>query len=192
MTIIDPAQHDAKNIYKLMVGSIVPRPIAFVSTISADGILNLAPFSFFTGVSANPPVICFCPMVRGSDGKCHLFYSRWPRALGHNAAFFAELMKSLPAAVRRFFLVVAQIHAIGNYSLVIIVASGMAVGVPLWCSTMKLYCQLPANKSSVRPHLEPKRFPRPTGNSYSAKMLTWWGRSKAASTRASVVYCSSR
>jgi flavin reductase (DIM6/NTAB) family NADH-FMN oxidoreductase RutF len=66
--IVDPAQHDPKNIYKLMTGCIVPRPIAFVSTISAGGILNLAPFSFFTGVSGNPPVICFCPMVRGSDG----------------------------------------------------------------------------------------------------------------------------
>src|SRR6476660_7939863 len=52
-----------------MVGIIVPRPIAFVSTISADGVLNLAPFSFFTGISANPPVICFSPMIRSSDGQ---------------------------------------------------------------------------------------------------------------------------
>jgi flavin reductase (DIM6/NTAB) family NADH-FMN oxidoreductase RutF len=66
--IINPAEHDYSNIYKLMVGVIVPRPIAFVSTISESGIPNLAPFSFFTGISANPPVICFCPMVRGSDG----------------------------------------------------------------------------------------------------------------------------
>ncbi len=51
-----------------MVGVIVPRPIAFVSTSSADGVANLAPFSFFTAVSANPPVICFSPMVRASDG----------------------------------------------------------------------------------------------------------------------------
>jgi flavin reductase (DIM6/NTAB) family NADH-FMN oxidoreductase RutF len=65
---IDPAATDARNIYKLMVGAIVPRPIAFVSTISADDVLNLAPFSFFTAISANPPVVCFCPMVRGSDG----------------------------------------------------------------------------------------------------------------------------
>lgn len=53
------------------------------------------------------------------------------RGLGHHAAFFVELIKSIPAALRRFFLVVAQIHAIGNYSLVIIVASGMAVGFVL-------------------------------------------------------------
>jgi flavin reductase (DIM6/NTAB) family NADH-FMN oxidoreductase RutF len=66
---IDPKGNDPKNIYKLMVGSIVPRPIAFVSTRNARGILNVAPFSFFTGVSANPPTILFCPMVRESDSK---------------------------------------------------------------------------------------------------------------------------
>ena len=67
--IINPAEHEARNIYKLMIGSIVPRPIAFVSTVSADGIRNLAPFSFFTGVSANPPVVLFCPVRRATDGQ---------------------------------------------------------------------------------------------------------------------------
>jgi len=67
--IINPSEQDYRDIYKLMVGVIVPRPLAFVSTISADGVRNLAPFSFFTGISANPPVICFSPMVRGSDGS---------------------------------------------------------------------------------------------------------------------------
>jgi flavin reductase (DIM6/NTAB) family NADH-FMN oxidoreductase RutF len=51
----------------LLVGSIVPRPIAFVSTVSPEGVLNLAPFSFFTAASANPPVVCFCPMIRGGE-----------------------------------------------------------------------------------------------------------------------------
>src|SRR6266700_1430000 len=64
---ITPSEHDYRDIYKLMVGAIVPRPIAFVSTISLAGLRNLAPFSFFTGISANPPVICFSPMIRGSD-----------------------------------------------------------------------------------------------------------------------------
>jgi flavin reductase (DIM6/NTAB) family NADH-FMN oxidoreductase RutF len=67
--VINPSEHDFGNIYKLMVGVIVPRPIAFVSTVSADGVRNLAPFSFFTAISANPPVICFSPMIRGSDGS---------------------------------------------------------------------------------------------------------------------------
>jgi flavin reductase (DIM6/NTAB) family NADH-FMN oxidoreductase RutF len=66
--IIDPRSTNPRNVYKLMIGVIVPRPIAFVSSLSPEGIPNLAPFSFFTGISANPPVICFCPMVRGSDG----------------------------------------------------------------------------------------------------------------------------
>src|SRR4051812_7330159 len=66
---INPSEAGPANVYKLMVGAIVPRPIAFVSTISLGGIRNLAPFSFFTAVSANPPVVCFAPMVRGSDGQ---------------------------------------------------------------------------------------------------------------------------
>jgi flavin reductase (DIM6/NTAB) family NADH-FMN oxidoreductase RutF len=64
---IDPKQTDQRNVYQLLIGAIVPRPIAFVSTVSADGVYNLAPFSFFTAASANPPVVCFCASVRG-DG----------------------------------------------------------------------------------------------------------------------------
>ena len=46
------------------MGSIVPRPIAFVSTISQDGVYNLAPFSFFNAVCAEPPIVSFCPGMR--------------------------------------------------------------------------------------------------------------------------------
>lgn len=53
-----------------MIGAIVPRPIAFVSTISREGLLNLAPFSFFTAVCANPPIICFCPNRREAPDPC--------------------------------------------------------------------------------------------------------------------------
>jgi flavin reductase (DIM6/NTAB) family NADH-FMN oxidoreductase RutF len=62
--IIDPAQTAALNIYKLLVGAVVPRPIAFVSTISPEGMANLAPFSFFTVASANPPVLVFTTSFR--------------------------------------------------------------------------------------------------------------------------------
>jgi flavin reductase (DIM6/NTAB) family NADH-FMN oxidoreductase RutF len=67
--IIDPANAEPRNVYKLLIGAIVPRPIAFVSTISAEGILNLAPFSFFTAASANPPVVCFAPSTRSAGQK---------------------------------------------------------------------------------------------------------------------------
>ena len=63
---IDPSSTEVRNIYKLLIGAVVPRPIAFVSSLSSDGVPNLAPFSFFTVVSANPPVICFSPMNRNS------------------------------------------------------------------------------------------------------------------------------
>ena len=53
------------------------------------------------------------------------------RALGHHAFFFVDLLRNVPAAFRRPYLVVAQIHAIGNLSLVIIMASGLAVGFVL-------------------------------------------------------------
>jgi len=62
--IVDPREAGHLDVYKLLIGSIVPRPIAFVSTLSPLGVRNLAPFSFFTAVSANPPVICFSPAAR--------------------------------------------------------------------------------------------------------------------------------
>ncbi len=59
-----PEDEDPKDIYKLMVGLVVPRPIAFVSTVSADGVQNLAPFSFYNAICSRPPVICFSASVR--------------------------------------------------------------------------------------------------------------------------------
>ncbi len=64
--IIDPSQIDSRNSYQLLIGSIVPRPIAWVSTISEDGIPNVAPFSFFMGVAAAPPTLAIsCGLRRG-------------------------------------------------------------------------------------------------------------------------------
>ena len=59
------------------------------------------------------------------------FSLAWLRALGHAAFFFVDLLRFIPAALRRFSFVVTQIHAIGNRSLVIILASGLAVGFVL-------------------------------------------------------------
>lgn len=64
--IVDPATTDYRNVYKVLIGSVVPRPIAFVSTVSPEGAFNLAPFSFFTVASANPPVLMFNPALRGN------------------------------------------------------------------------------------------------------------------------------
>lgn len=70
MITIDPALHQQRQIYKLMTGIIVPRPIALVSTVDARGNANLAPFSFFAGVGSAPPTVLFCPALR-PDGSQH-------------------------------------------------------------------------------------------------------------------------
>jgi flavin reductase (DIM6/NTAB) family NADH-FMN oxidoreductase RutF len=64
MQAFDPAVLGPEGNYKLLSGAVVPRPIAFVSTLDAAGVRNVAPYSFFTVASANPPVLCFCPSVR--------------------------------------------------------------------------------------------------------------------------------
>ena len=56
---------------------------------------------------------------------------RWLQGLGHASFFFLDLLRAVPESLRRFGLVVAQVHAIGNLSLVIILASGLAVGFVL-------------------------------------------------------------
>ena len=64
----NPAELDIKTNYHLMISGIVPRPIAFVSSISQKGDLNLAPFSFFNGFGANPPIVGFSPALSGRTG----------------------------------------------------------------------------------------------------------------------------
>src|SRR5438874_4754500 len=56
-----PEDLAARDRYKLMIGCIVPRPIAFVSTLSPDGRPNLASFSYFNGVGSDPMTLLFCP-----------------------------------------------------------------------------------------------------------------------------------
>ncbi|TBU39424.1 hypothetical protein BD309DRAFT_969731 [Dichomitus squalens] len=56
-TVIDTSKEEARKIYTLMISGIVPRPIAFVSSLSEDGTANLAPFSWFNQVTHSPPLI---------------------------------------------------------------------------------------------------------------------------------------
>ncbi|WP_102273874.1 flavin reductase family protein [Cytobacillus massiliigabonensis] len=67
MLSIDPESMSERENYKLLIGSIIPRPIAFVTTMSKDGVLNGAPFSYFTIVSSNPPMISLS--IQRSNGK---------------------------------------------------------------------------------------------------------------------------
>lgn len=58
-----------RDAYRLMIGIIVPRAIAFVSTMSPEGKLNLAPYSFFTGVGQDPPMLCISVLWRKGEPK---------------------------------------------------------------------------------------------------------------------------
>ena len=70
MIEINPEEQSPRDMYKLIIGAIVPRPIAFVSTKGKDGSCNLAPYSFFNGVSSNPPCLMLsCGAAREKEKK---------------------------------------------------------------------------------------------------------------------------
>src|SRR5262249_51269188 len=66
--IIDVATTSVPDVYRALVGIVTPRPIAWVTTLDAEGRVNLAPFSFFNAFGANPPVVVFSP-TRRRDGS---------------------------------------------------------------------------------------------------------------------------
>ncbi|HEY4988806.1 MAG TPA: flavin reductase family protein [Opitutaceae bacterium] len=66
--LLDFTTLPVRSAYQWMTSTILPRPIAWVSTISPDGRTNLAPFSFFQGVTANPPTLMFVP-VNNREGE---------------------------------------------------------------------------------------------------------------------------
>ena len=61
---ISPEGRSNQDIYKILIGTVLPRPIAWVSTVDTSGNINLAPFSFFTVASVNPPILCFSPLLQ--------------------------------------------------------------------------------------------------------------------------------
>ncbi len=78
---IDLSKLSQADIYKILIGAVAPRPIAWAGTRSKSGIDNLAPFSFYNAFSANPPIVGFSPIPRVDgrkkdslqnviDGKC--------------------------------------------------------------------------------------------------------------------------
>lgn len=62
--IVEFDKTSPETFYKILIGSVLPRPIAWVSTVNKEGVPNLAPFSFFTVASSNPPVLCFAPALK--------------------------------------------------------------------------------------------------------------------------------
>lgn len=67
MKIIDPEELSTSEFYQYMVEAVVPRPIAFASTVDQEGRVNLSPYSFFNAMSSQPPVLVFSPVNRTRD-----------------------------------------------------------------------------------------------------------------------------
>lgn len=88
---LDVARLAPPERYKLLIGCIVPRPIAFVSTRSPDGRLNLAPFSFFCGVGSNPMTLLFCPANKPDGTEKDSLRNAKPAAEGGTGEFVVNV-----------------------------------------------------------------------------------------------------
>jgi len=69
MLKIDPNTYGNQKLFKLLLGGIAPRPIAFASTVDKNGNHNLAPFSFYNAFGVNPSTLIFSPSRRGRDNS---------------------------------------------------------------------------------------------------------------------------
>ena len=67
--LLDPEKENPTLIYSTMIRAITPRPIAWVSTVSPDGITNLAPFSYFNGICSKPAALMFSPINKPDGTK---------------------------------------------------------------------------------------------------------------------------
>lgn len=89
---LDPRTMDIPDRYKLLIGGILPRPIAFVSSMSTSGAHNLAPFSFFAGVSSNPMTILFCPANKPDGSEKDTLRNVLPVAEGGRGEFVVNMV----------------------------------------------------------------------------------------------------
>jgi flavin reductase (DIM6/NTAB) family NADH-FMN oxidoreductase RutF len=67
--ILDPRTMPANLVYRFLISAVVPRPIAFVSTVGRSGDANLAPFSYFNAVASEPPLVAIAIADRADDPK---------------------------------------------------------------------------------------------------------------------------
>lgn len=67
--IFDPKAHPKNEVYRFLISAVVPRPVAFVSSMGADGHVNLAPFSYFNAIASEPPLITIAIDRREGDPK---------------------------------------------------------------------------------------------------------------------------
>ncbi|MGH7130737.1 MAG: flavin reductase family protein [Phycisphaerales bacterium] len=101
----DPASLPQPDMYKLLIGAVVPRPIAFVSTLSPDGRPNLAPFSFFNAVASRPPTLLFCPANNDHGHEKDTLRNAKPVSEGGTGEFVVSIV---PRAIARSMAACAE------------------------------------------------------------------------------------
>ncbi len=117
-----PASLSPTDRYKLLIGSIMPRPIAWVSTTSPDGRPNLAPFSFFAGVGSNPMTLLFCPASKPDGSDKDSLRNAKPRSQGGTGEFVVNIV---PHALATKMSVCAEELAYGESEFAL---AGLAQG----------------------------------------------------------------
>lgn len=89
---IDTASISRAERYKLLIGGIVPRPIAFVATVDAEGRMNLAPFSFFTAIGSDPMMVMFCPANKEDGSEKDTLANAKPASEGGTGEFVVNIV----------------------------------------------------------------------------------------------------
>ena len=89
--LIDPSDMRGRDVYRLMTSIIAPRPIALASTVDEEGRPNLAPFSYFSGITSRPPLLSLCVgfrRVTSAEGRATVV----PKDTARNALRTGELV----------------------------------------------------------------------------------------------------
>ncbi|MGA7629927.1 MAG: flavin reductase family protein [Terriglobales bacterium] len=86
-----PSQLSHRELYNILINAVAPRPIAWVSTLSASGRHNLAPFSFFNAVCAKPPLLAFAPGMRSP----HKSEAAADEAEGHPGVHIKDTLRNI-------------------------------------------------------------------------------------------------
>ncbi len=114
MLTIDPLDTPQKDFHQFMLGTVAPRPIAFVSTLDEEGRQNLAPYSFFNAFSSNPPILVFSSNRRGSNNttKDTLHNIRTQKECVINAVNY-NIVRQMAVASVEFPTGVSEFHKSG-------------------------------------------------------------------------------
>lgn len=129
MAELNPDELTVAERYKLLIGSIVPRPIGFVSTVSPGGALNLAPYSFFNGVGSDPMMVLFCPANKNDGHEKDSLRNARPEGEGGVGQFVINVA-SEPYITRVAAAAEPLEHGVSEFELVGLTPEGSSVVRP--------------------------------------------------------------